>query len=67
MLGEFWHALDVPPGARVFVPLAEKTVDMPWLAERGYRVVEIEAVAVESDLAGVLDGLVGRMATGEGP
>jgi tRNA/rRNA methyltransferase len=38
-----------------------------WLAERGYRVVEIEAVAVESDLAGVLDGLVGRMATGEGP
>jgi tRNA/rRNA methyltransferase len=32
-----------------------------WLTERGYRVVEIEAVAVESDLAPVLDGLAGRM------
>jgi tRNA/rRNA methyltransferase len=32
-----------------------------WLAERGYRVVEIEAAAVESDLARVLDGLAGRM------
>jgi tRNA/rRNA methyltransferase len=29
-----------------------------WLAERGYHVVEIEAVKVEADLAGVLDGLV---------
>jgi tRNA/rRNA methyltransferase len=32
-----------------------------WLAERGYRVVEIEAVKVESDLARVLDGLAGRV------
>jgi tRNA/rRNA methyltransferase len=32
-----------------------------WLAERGYRVVEIEATAVEGDLARVLDGLAGRM------
>ena len=33
-----------------------------WLAERGYRVVEIEAVKVEADLAHVLDDLAGRMA-----
>jgi tRNA/rRNA methyltransferase len=32
-----------------------------WLTERGYRVVDIEAAAVEADLARVLDGLAGRM------
>jgi tRNA/rRNA methyltransferase len=32
-----------------------------WLTERGYRVVEIEAAAVESDLVRVLDGLAVRM------
>jgi tRNA/rRNA methyltransferase len=32
-----------------------------WLAERGYRVVDVEAAAVEADLMGVLDGLAGRM------
>ncbi|HVV43356.1 MAG TPA: TrmJ/YjtD family RNA methyltransferase [Nitrobacter sp.] len=37
-----------------------------WLAERGYRVVEIEAVAVEADLARVLDGLAGRMGERDG-
>jgi tRNA/rRNA methyltransferase len=34
-----------------------------WLTERGYRVVDVEAVKVERDLAGVLDGLAGRMAS----
>jgi len=32
-----------------------------WLTQRGYRVVEIEAEKVESDLAGVLEELAGRM------
>jgi tRNA/rRNA methyltransferase len=32
-----------------------------WLAERGYRVVDVEAAAVEADLTGVLDGLAGRV------
>jgi len=32
-----------------------------WLAARGYRVVEIAAVKVEADLAGVLDELAARM------
>ncbi|MEO6380458.1 MAG: DUF559 domain-containing protein, partial [Nitrobacter sp.] len=36
-----------------------------WLAARGYRVVEIAAAAVESDLAGVLDELAGRMGDGK--
>jgi tRNA/rRNA methyltransferase len=32
-----------------------------WLAERGYRMVEIAAAKVEADLAGVLDELAARM------
>ena len=48
MLVEFWDALDVPRDARVFVPLAGKTIDMPWLASRGHRVfgVELSPLAV---------------------
>jgi tRNA/rRNA methyltransferase len=34
-----------------------------WLTERGYRVVEIEAAAVEADLARVLEELAARLAT----
>jgi tRNA/rRNA methyltransferase len=37
-----------------------------WLAERGYRVVEVEAAAVEGDLVAVLDGLARRMGEGKG-
>ena len=42
LLVEFWETLGVPAGARVFVPLAGKTVDMPWLAGRGHRVFGVE-------------------------
>ena len=53
MLVEFWNAIGAPAGARVFVPLAGKTVDMPWLAERGHRVfgVELVPLAVEQFFA----------------
>lgn len=49
LLVECWDALGVPDDARVFVPLAGKTVDMPWLAARGHRVfgVELAPLAVE--------------------
>jgi tRNA/rRNA methyltransferase len=39
----------------------DRAVRSEWLAQRGYRVVEIEAVKVEADLAGVLEGLAERM------
>lgn len=44
-----WQALDVAPGARVFVPLAGKSQDMLWFAAQGYRVlgVELSRLAVE--------------------
>lgn len=48
-LGRHWHALGLAAGARVFVPLAGKSLDMIWLAERGHRVVGIELAAAAVD------------------
>lgn len=42
LLVRHWRALDVDPGARVFVPLAGKSLDMAWLAGRGHRVLGVE-------------------------
>jgi thiopurine S-methyltransferase len=48
-----WPAIDVAPGATVFVPLAGKSLDMVWLAAQGYRVlgVELSPLAVEQFFA----------------
>lgn len=53
LLEQHWNAVSVPAGARVFVPLAGKSLDMLWLAARGYRVlgVELSAIAVEQFFA----------------
>ena len=37
-----WPALQLPAGARVFVPLAGKTLDLRWLREQGHAVVACE-------------------------
>ncbi len=42
LLERHWQALDLAPGSRVFVPLCGKTLDMPWLAARGHRVLGVE-------------------------
>ncbi len=49
LLERHWDALEVPSGARVLVPLAGKSLDLLWLAERGHRVlgVELSKLAVE--------------------
>ena len=47
LLVSHWPALDLDPGARVFVPLCGKSLDMVWLADRGHRVLGVEL----SDLA----------------
>lgn len=49
-LKENWTALNLKPGARVFVPLCGKTLDLIWLAEQGHQVVGIELsqLAVEA-------------------
>lgn len=49
LLRKHWPALKLPPGSRVLVPLCGKSLDMPWLASQGYKVlgVEISALGVE--------------------
>lgn len=49
LLQKHWPALGVAAGARVFVPLCGKSLDMAWLAARGHRVlgVELSRLAVE--------------------
>lgn len=53
LLLKHWSALAVPHGARVFVPLAGKSLDMAWLASQGHRVlgVELSQLAVEQFFA----------------
>lgn len=53
LLQRHWPALELPDDARVFVPLAGKTLDMHWLAARGHRVLgsELSALAVEAFFA----------------
>jgi thiopurine S-methyltransferase len=48
-LERWWPTLGVERGARVYVPLCGKSLDMVWLAVRGHRVVgsELSALAVE--------------------
>jgi thiopurine S-methyltransferase len=48
-LERWWSTLGVPSGARVYVPLCGKSIDMVWLASHGHRVVgsELSPLAVE--------------------
>ena len=43
-LAEHWDALDVAPGAVVFVPLCGKSLDMLWLHGRAHPVLGVELV-----------------------
>ena len=45
-LRRFWPAVPAPPGCPVLVPLAGKTPDLAWLADRGHRVVAVELSAI---------------------
>jgi len=49
LLQAHWAALSLPPGSRVLVPLAGKSLDMHWLAAQGHRVlgVELSPLAVQ--------------------
>lgn len=42
LLIKHWSALGLEAGTRVLVPLAGKSLDMVWLAERGHRVLGVE-------------------------
>jgi thiopurine S-methyltransferase len=49
LLVRHFPALALPAGARVFVPLCGKSLDLPWLVSQGCRVagVELSPLAVE--------------------
>ncbi|MBS0462562.1 MAG: thiopurine S-methyltransferase [Proteobacteria bacterium] len=49
LLERHWNAVQALPGCTVLVPLAGKSRDMDWLAERGHKVigVEISPLAIE--------------------
>ena len=49
LLEQYWSTLALPQGSRVFVPLAGKSLDMPWLVSQGHRVlgVELSRIAIE--------------------
>jgi thiopurine S-methyltransferase len=53
LLLQHWPTLALPRDSRVLVPLCGKTLDMPWLAEQGHRVlgVELSPLAVEQFFA----------------
>ena len=55
LLIEHLPSLGLAPGARVFVPLCGKTLDIPWLLEQGYSVAgaELSARAVDQLFAGM--------------
>ena len=41
-LTEYWQALHLVPGSKVFVPLCGKSVDMQWLRSQGHPVIGVE-------------------------
>ena len=53
LLLKHWPALGIAPGAKVFVPLAGKSLDMAWFAAQGHRVlgVELSRLAIEQFFA----------------
>lgn len=53
LLTQHWSQLAVPAGSRVLVPLCGKTLDMPWLASQGLKVlgVELSPLAIDQFFA----------------
>ncbi|MGG6461658.1 thiopurine S-methyltransferase [Solilutibacter silvestris] len=53
LMVKYWPSLEVPAGARVFVPLCGKSLDLAWFASQGHRVlgVELSRTAVEQFFA----------------
>jgi len=54
LLARWWPTLGVPAGARVYVPLCGKSLDLVWLAERGHAIVgsELSPIAIRDFFAG---------------
>jgi thiopurine S-methyltransferase len=55
LLVKHFHALHLKQGARIFIPLCGKTLDIAWLLEHGYCVVgaELSQMAIEDLFSGL--------------
>jgi thiopurine S-methyltransferase len=42
LMRKHWPSLGITPGARVFMPLAGRSLDMAWFASQGLRVLGVE-------------------------
>lgn len=53
LLLKHWPSIGMPVGAKVFIPLAGKSLDIAWFASSGYRVlaVELSRLAIEQFIA----------------
>jgi thiopurine S-methyltransferase len=49
LLVKYFHALKLEQGARIFLPLCGKTLDISWMLAQGYQVVgaELSQIAIE--------------------
>lgn len=56
-LDKYFNRLELLPGARVFVPLCGKSIDMLWLLEQGYEVVGVELSPLACDAFFQVHGL----------
>jgi thiopurine S-methyltransferase len=54
LLERWWPGLGVRPGARVYVPLCGKSLDMTWLVGRGHTVLgsELARIGIDEFFAG---------------
>jgi tRNA/rRNA methyltransferase len=50
--------IEIVPAGECSETAAARTARRPWLAERGYRVIEIIASDIEADVAAVLGSIV---------
>lgn len=74
VLERWWPTLGLPPGARVYVPLCGKSLDLRWLAARGHAVTgsELSPIAVaefysEAGLAATTETLGAHLKHAAGP
>ncbi len=49
LMRQYFDALKLPLGRRIFVPLCGKSIDMIWLAQQGYRVIGVELSMLASE------------------
>ncbi len=66
LMQRYLPVLNLKPGARVFVPLCGKSIDMLWLAEQGYKVVGVELSEIACEAFFKDNRMVAKIVTSEG-